>query len=659
MSRAQISLGASDDTGGAFAAVRGKLDALGRQAQGVSAAFAGVSGTIAAVLGGVSLGVFVRDLAMGVDQLNDLKDATGASIGNLSALEDIAARTGTSFQTVGGALVKFNAALAGAKPGSEAAEVFKRLGLSIAELKTLDPAEAFRQTAVALSRFAEDGNKARAVQELFGKSLREVAPLLNDVAKAGELVAKVTDEQAAQAEKFNQQLDALAKNSLDAKRALLGDLLPGLNKVLAAFSVFMSIKDIGFGTVLAESIKGNTFADAADGVAFYGKKLADLRTQFKLIAESSQAVARRGALVDLSKDIESAEKLERYYRKLNQLTAADNGQADPRELARRGRLGGGTESIGDVTKPEKTRDQVSELDKYLQKLREALLATKAISAAAQARIDINRGLLGVMDEATKAQVIGLADALDRIKIRADSEKAFNALQEEGRRLTESLRTEEDRFSDSLSRANVLVGAGVINWETYARVATSALAKSLEEVDKLGAKLGGVLPVIRQVSEQTELLARDLNTALGDSILAAFEGSAKGIGDIWKNLIKRMAAQALQAQLSKLLFGEGYGTTNNSMGGLFGSIGGWLSSMGGGARADGGAIRAGRPYLVGERGPELVVPNQNGTVLPNGTGLTPAAGPSYTINIQGDASENTVRLINAALANFQALQMRGA
>ncbi len=659
MSRAQISLGASDDTGGAFAAVRGKLDALGRQAQGVSAAFAGVSGTIAAVLGGVSLGVFVRDLAMGVDQLNDLKDATGASIGNLSALEDIAARTGTSFQTVGGALVKFNAALAGAKPGSEAAEVFKRLGLSIAELKTLDPAEAFRQTAVALSRFAEDGNKARAVQELFGKSLREVAPLLNDVAKAGELVAKVTDEQAAQAEKFNQQLDALAKNSLDAKRALLGDLLPGLNKVLAAFSVFMSIKDIGFGTVLAESIKGNTFADAADGVAFYGKKLADLRTQFKLIAESSQAVARRGALVDLSKDIESAEKLERYYRKLNQLTAADNGQTDPRELARRGRLGGGTESIGDVTKPEKTRDQVSELDKYLQKLREALLATQGISAAEQARIDINRGLLGVLDEATKAQVIGLADALDRIKIRADSEKAFNALQEEGRRLTESLRTEEDRFSDSLSRANVLVGAGVINWETYARVATSALAKSLEEVDKLGAKLGGVLPVIRQVSEQTELLARDLNTALGDSILAAFEGSAKGIGDIWKNLIKRMAAQALQAQLSKLLFGEGYGTTNNSMGGLFGSIGGWLSSMGGGARADGGAIRAGRPYLVGERGPELVVPNQNGTVLPNGTGLTPAAGPSYTINIQGDASENTVRLINAALANFQALQMRGA
>jgi hypothetical protein len=659
MSRAQITLGASDDTGGAFAAVRGKLDALGRQAQGVSAAFAGVSGTIAAVLGGVSLGVFVRDLAVGVDQLNDLKDATGASIGNLSALEDVAARTGTSFQTVGSALVKFNAALAGAKPGTEAAEVFKRLGLSVAELKNLDPAEAFRQTAVALSRFADDGNKARAVQELFGKSLREVAPLLNDVAKAGELVAKVTDEQANQAEKFNHQLDALSKNSLDAKRALLGDLLPGLNKVLAAFTQFQAAQGLGIGTAALEVLKGNSFADAADGVVFYGKKLADLRGQFKIIAETSQGVARRGALIDLSKDIESAEKLEGYYRRLNRLTAADNGQTDPRELARRGRLAGGTESIGDINKPEKTRDQVSELDKYLQKLREALLATQGISAAEQARIDINRGLLGVLDQATQSQVIGLADALDRIKVRADSEKAFNALREEGRRLTESLRTEEEKFSELLDRSNVLVAAGAISWGTYARASTSALEKSLENVEKLWSQLPKLGKRLNEVTEETKAFSSQLNNALGDSILAAFEGSTSRIGDVWKNLIKRMAAQALQAQLSTLLFGEGYGTTSNQVGGVFGGIGQFLGGLGGGARADGGPVRAGRPYLVGERGPEIVVPGQAGTVLPNGTAMAAAAAPVYTINVQGDASENTLRLINAALANFQARQMRGA
>src|SRR5690606_16250828 len=35
-----------------------------------------------------------------------------------------------------------------------------------------------------------------------------------------------------------------------------------------------------------------------------------------------------------------------------------------------------------------------------------------------------------------------------------------------------------------------------------------------------------------------------------------------------------------------------------------------------ARAIGGPVSAGQPYLVGERGPELMVPNAPGTIIPN-------------------------------------------
>ena len=34
------------------------------------------------------------------------------------------------------------------------------------------------------------------------------------------------------------------------------------------------------------------------------------------------------------------------------------------------------------------------------------------------------------------------------------------------------------------------------------------------------------------------------------------------------------------------------------------------------KAEGGPINAGQPYLVGEKGPEIVVPNQDGQVLSN-------------------------------------------
>jgi hypothetical protein len=36
----------------------------------------------------------------------------------------------------------------------------------------------------------------------------------------------------------------------------------------------------------------------------------------------------------------------------------------------------------------------------------------------------------------------------------------------------------------------------------------------------------------------------------------------------------------------------------------------------GARAKGGPVKAGKPYLVGEEGPELVVPDEDGEVIPN-------------------------------------------
>jgi phage-related minor tail protein len=35
------------------------------------------------------------------------------------------------------------------------------------------------------------------------------------------------------------------------------------------------------------------------------------------------------------------------------------------------------------------------------------------------------------------------------------------------------------------------------------------------------------------------------------------------------------------------------------------------------KASGGPVQAGMPYLVGERGPEIIVPRASATVIPNG------------------------------------------
>jgi phage-related minor tail protein len=59
-----------------------------------------------------------------------------------------------------------------------------------------------------------------------------------------------------------------------------------------------------------------------------------------------------------------------------------------------------------------------------------------------------------------------------------------------------------------------------------------------------------------------------------------------------------------------------------------SIAGSLLPIGG-ARAAGGPVDAGTPYLVGEQGPEVFVPNSAGAIAPNAS-LAPRA---ITLNVQ--------------------------
>jgi len=53
----------------------------------------------------------------------------------------------------------------------------------------------------------------------------------------------------------------------------------------------------------------------------------------------------------------------------------------------------------------------------------------------------------------------------------------------------------------------------------------------------------------------------------------------------------------------------------------------------GRRAAGGPVSAGRAYLVGEQGPELIVPNASGMVLTAGqTQAALGGGATYNVNV---------------------------
>jgi vacuolar-type H+-ATPase subunit F/Vma7 len=69
---------------------------------------------------------------------------------------------------------------------------------------------------------------------------------------------------------------------------------------------------------------------------------------------------------------------------------------------------------------------------------------------------------------------------------------------------------------------------------------------------------------------------------------------------------------------------------------------------GGARAAGGPVTAGTPYLVGEKGPEIVVPGRSGTVIPNNR-IGVGGGGGMVINITTGADPQAVI---AAIKKFE-------
>lgn len=142
--------------------------------------------------------------------------------------------------------------------------------------------------------------------------------------------------------------------------------------------------------------------------------------------------------------------------------------------------------------------------------------------------------------------------------------------------------------------------------------------------------------IREMQDEADKAKAGL-VDFADGVNSFFEdaiASGKDLGDVVKDLGSSIATTFLKLAL-----------INPIMNGIFGGAKGWnmLPTFGGG-KASGGPIDAGRPYLVGEQGPELIVPRAAGNVIPN---HELGGGKTYYIDARGtDAS--VVNRLAAAL-----------
>ena len=185
------------------------------------------------------------------------------------------------------------------------------------------------------------------------------------------------------------------------------------------------------------------------------------------------------------------------------------------------------------------------------------------------------------------------------------------------------------YEAQLGKLQEMLNSGAITLKQY-KEAKEALDNVFMENNELYASFGKAI----------EGIAGGITSSLTDAIMEG-ESLLDGLKDTFKRAISQMIADSLRLQIIQPLlqgiFGGSFGPGGYTPGGT-GLLGNFFQGIFG--RASGGPIMKGRPYVVGERGPEVIVPDMPGNVVPNNA----LGGGAVTYNINAVDARSFKQLV---------------
>lgn len=156
-----------------------------------------------------------------------------------------------------------------------------------------------------------------------------------------------------------------------------------------------------------------------------------------------------------------------------------------------------------------------------------------------------------------------------------------------------------------------------------RAEIAALADQYASAGVESAKLAETQDELRQSFEDTRQLGKDVVSGFVSDLL-----DTERRADAVKNALGKIADKLMEIGWDGIFGKSGSGTG----GGIFGLLGGLFGGGGGsdpwgGMRENGGPVQKGKAYVVGEKRPELFVPGQSGTIIPQVPQMPKVAAPT--------------------------------
>lgn len=693
----------------AAASAKSSSNAIISSIGGIKTAFATLGVSLS--LGG--LGLFVKSSIDAADRLNDLSKRAGTTATTFGGIGFAAQQAGGDLEGAATAFKKFNQTISDALGGNkEAVENFRKLGISVGELRSMSPDQVLIKTADAFSQFADGAERSSGMAEFFGKGFASVAGILDE---GGDALRKnieyfkrysgVTEDLVRRSDEFN---DSLTKLQLLTRRfgtemaaALLPQMQALVNYLLNAKENSTAFQTAASG--LVEMLK--TIATASAYAWYYTKSLGDAIAYNAILAEKIATRDIFGA-VDLWKERQA--NVAGFRKELQ--AALDLINAPPRSGAT-GFGGAGTDSgVGSPGKGKKrtptfgdkgggAKKEVDEFARMLERVKEmageadaelkAMLSTEKITQAEKALAKLQQSeAFNKLPAPRQEQLVAWYQYVAAVEkqqeaLKASSKewddqtKAWDDARESHAKLVQSFKDGMANYSltnSIMEREIALIGqddaarqklAATIEFEAMAREAsklgmTAEIETLRQQLEERKALIDKAAEVTRQFNN-TETLRLTFSDAFADEVANVVSGT-KSLADAFKDMeraivqsISRIAAQ----NIADAIFGK-----SGSSGGmsdifgmfaklLFGVSGGSSATIPmqpGGGYANGTNFAPGGMALVGERGPEIVN-------LPRGSKVTPnhkIGGNVVSININVPAGTTSASADRIAVMTGQAV-----
>jgi lambda family phage tail tape measure protein len=548
-------------------------------------------GTFAMRAGAVATAAFVAMTYKAMqfaDEISDLSDATGVSIARITQMGQALTMSGGRADDAGKILVKFAQNIDEAANGSQKMQdAFAKAGVSLTDLSKLSVDELFLKTSEGIAKVGDKATQTGLKLDLMGKGVRSV-----DMSGFNSQMAQGTEE----FQKYENAIriaadlnDKLAQKSTQVSLTFTQKVLPAIN----AFYDAVNIKG-GLAEKVFDGI-ANIIYGMAGFLQYANAGLALFSNQWELLRGRLTLEDFNRSAMNIENNLKLGIHAIREYR-----TEVDKIKPPVPK--------------GDAGRPVNQSPEVKKLNEMMRVAGLISDEYERQQSFSLAQLAIRNQMVGMTEDERRIQeainqvLISTSQKIDEItKKREDAiGRADPKDIEKLKKVYDDEISEVQRLSQQyIDGARIIESSSIQAQRTFEFGWNKAFAQFAEDAYNYG-KLG---------EDMFKSFTGNMTSAIDQFV----ETGKLNFSDFAQSVIKDLIKIQLRMQMMQMFSSMGGG-----LGGIFGSLfgggggatGSFVSpSYGGiGMAADGGMISG--PTVVGENGPELFIPQRNGTVIPN-------------------------------------------